>query len=104
MHGRKFTREFKLDVCRQIESGEKRPGQISQTYGISPPQVSLWRSEFKARGENAFTPKQLPDAPPSLSELETRIAELERLCGQLAVENVLLKKLNATLPSRSATP
>ena len=33
-----------------------------------------------------------------------RIDELERLCGKLMVENVLLKKLNATPPSRRDTP
>lgn len=104
MHGRKFAREFKLDVCRQLESGAKRPGQISQEYGLAPALVSVWRSEFKARGESAFTPKELPDPPPSVSELQTRIDELERLCGKLMVENVLLKKLNATPPSRSDTP
>ncbi len=103
MHGRKFTREFKLDVCRQLESGAKRPGQVSQEYGLNPPMVSLWRSEFKQRGENAFTPKQLPDPPESRSELEVRIAELERLCGQLTLENSLLKKLNAASASQSGT-
>jgi len=65
--------------------------------------VCLWRSEFKKRGENSFTPKELPPPPPSRSELDERIAELERLCGQLTLENSLLKKLNAALPSRSVT-
>ena len=103
MHGRKFTREFKLDVCRQRESGAKRPGQICAEFGLAAPMVSVWRSEFKARGENAFTPKDLPPPPPTTSELQERVAELERLCGQLALENVLLKKLGAAPPSRSAT-
>jgi transposase len=103
MHGRKFTREFKLDVCRQMHSGAKRPGQICAEFGLAAPLVSVWRSEFKARGENAFTAKELPPPPPTASELQERVADLERLCGQLALENALLKKLGATLPSRSAT-
>jgi transposase len=103
MHSRKFSREFKLDVCRQLESGAKRPGQIVQEFGLSGPMVSLWRSEFKQRGENAFTPKERPDPPPTRSELEQKVADLERLCGQLTLENTLLKKLQTGSASRSAT-
>ena len=103
MSGRKFTREFKLDVCRQMECGSKRPGQICREFGLAAPMVSVWRSEFKQRGEDSFTPKELPPPPPTRSELDERIAELERLCGQLALENSLLKKLNVPLPSRSGT-
>ena len=103
MHGRKFTREFKLDVCRQMESGAKRPGQICREFDLAAPMLSAWRSEFKERGENSFTPKERSAPPPTRSELDERIAELERLCGQLALENRLLKKLNAALPSRSGT-
>ena len=101
---RKFTREFKLDVCRQMESGARRPGQISQEYGLAPPLLSGWRKEFKSRGEEAFTAKVHPDPPPTTPELLTRIAELERLCGQLMIENVLLKKLSSTPLSKGATP
>jgi transposase len=104
MSVRKFTREFKLDVCRQMDNGTRRPGQISQEYGLAPALVSGWRKEFKSRGEEAFTAKVLPDPPPSTPDLLARIAELERLCGQLMVENVLLKKLSSTPPSKGATP
>jgi transposase-like protein len=103
MSSRKFTREFKMDVCRQIESGARRASQIGQEYGLAAPMVSGWRKEFKARGEEAFTARVHPDPPPSTPELLARIAELERLCGQLMVENVLLKKLSSTPPSKGAT-
>jgi transposase len=47
-----------------------------------------WRKEYEARGEAAFTEKQ-----PSANEaLEAKIAELERFCGQLSLENQILKK------------
>ena len=103
MRGRKFSREFKLDVCRQMESGARRPSQICREFGILAPTISVWRSEFKERGENAFTRRELPPPPPTRSELDERIAELERLCGQLSLENSLLKKSNVALPSRSVT-
>jgi hypothetical protein len=38
------------------------------------------------------------------SSLEQRIAELEQVCGQLAVENARLKKGLRNGPSRSGTP
>jgi tRNA U34 5-methylaminomethyl-2-thiouridine-forming methyltransferase MnmC len=41
------------------------------------------------RGEAAFTEKQLSQ---TAEALEQKVAELERLCGKLALENEILKK------------
>jgi hypothetical protein len=87
-----------------MDSGARRPGQISQEYGLAPALVSGWRKEFKSRGDEAFTAKVHPDPPPTTPELLTRIAELERLCGQLMVENVLLKKLSSTPLCKGSMP
>lgn len=103
MSGRKFTREFKLDVCRQIDCGAKRAVQVCREYDLAAPMVSLWRTEFKQRGEDSFLKKERAAPPATRSELDERIADLERLCGQLTLENSLLKKLNATVASRSGT-
>jgi len=102
MPGRTFTREFKLDIVRQMESGQKRFAQICREHGLDQSVLSRWRREFQERGENAFLPKQ----PQELSQneaAERRIAELERHCGQLSLENALLKKLVTQLQSRSVT-
>ena len=59
--------------------------------------VSRWRNESDQRGEEAFL-------PPASSEAKTsaaKIAELERFCGQLALENALLKKALGKLPFNS---
>jgi transposase len=95
--GRVHSREFKLAVVRQVANGEKRPAQVCREHGIGEGLLLRWRREYEARGEAAFAPQQ-----PSESEaLERRIADLERVCGQLALENALLKKaLNGSL-SRS---
>jgi transposase len=47
-----------------------------------------WRKEYEARGEAAFTEKQLSGE----EALQARIVELERFCGKLALENEILKK------------
>lgn len=100
MRGRTFTREFKLDVCRQIAGGQKRPAQVCCEHHLGETVLLRWRTEYELRGEAAFTPKPADVQ----SSLEQRIAELERVCGQLAVENALLKKGLRSGPSRSGTP
>jgi putative transposase len=111
MPGRVHTREFKLTVCRQIASGEKRPAQTCREHRLDQSVLARWRHEYKERGEEAaFTPKQ-PAEVSATEALERRIAELERHCarqarlrGQLSLENALLKKLAERLRSRSVTP
>ena len=102
MPGRIHSREFKLTVCRQIESGEKRPAQICREHSLDQSVLSRWRHEFRDRGDAAFSPKQ-PAEVSATEALERRVAELERHCGQLSLENSLLKKLVERLQSRSAT-
>jgi transposase len=85
---RRFSREFKLEVVRQVDSGEQRAAQVCRAHQLDERQLRRWRHEVGQRGEAAFT-----DAPASEVEaLERRIAELERICGQLAIENAVLKR------------
>jgi transposase-like protein len=95
--GRTFSREFKLEVVRQVESGERRPAQVCREHHLADGVLWRWRREYAARGEAAFA----PPAPESAEGLERRIAELERFCGQLALENAILKKGLSLAASRS---
>jgi len=88
MPGRTFSRDFKLEVVRQIADGHKRPAPACREYRLAGSVLSRWRKEYEERGEAAFTPKE--GGHPS--GLEARVAELERFCGQLALENAALKK------------
>lgn len=94
--GRYFSREFKLAVVRQVEAGQ-RPAQVCREHGIADGVLWRWRREYAARGEAAFAPPE----PDSLEALERRVAELERFCGQLALENAVLKKGLSLAASRS---
>ena len=97
--GRVFSREFKLSVVQQVVSGEKRPAQVCREHGLAEGLLLRWRREYEARGEAAFAPHR----PSEVEALERRIADLERLCGQLALENAVLKKALGGSPARSAT-
>ena len=92
---RTFEREFKLDLCRQIQSGQKRPAQLCREHQLTEGLLLRWRREFEQRGEAAFSAKDAPEASPTVL-LEQKVAELERFCGQLSLENALLKKLAST--------
>jgi len=100
MPGRTHSRDFKLSVCRQIASGEKRPAQACREHGLAESLLLRWRKEYRERGEAAFGPHQSGE-PEALAQ---RVAELERFCGQLALENAVLKKALARTTSRSVTP
>jgi transposase-like protein len=100
---RVFAREFKIDLCRQIASGQKRPAQVCREHQLTEGLLLRWRREYEQRGEAAFSPKESSEASPT-ALLEQKVAQLERFCGQLSLENALLKKLASTLRPHSDTP
>ena len=97
---RTHTREFKLECCRQVVTDQKRPAQICREHNLSESVLLRWRREYEARGEAAFTEKQLSQT----EALEREVAELERFCGKLALENEILKKGLARYRSSKGTP
>ena len=100
MSGKQYDPEFKRKVAREVETGEKRPAQACRDYGISDSVLHRWRHEYKLRGDAAWTTA----APDPSTALEQRIADLERLAGQLALENAVLKKTLLAAPSKKSTP
>jgi transposase len=97
MQKRIHSRELKLEIVRQIATGQQRPAQICREYGLAESVLSRWRKEYQERAEAAFQPRQAEGS----STQEQRILELEQFCGQLALENQVLKKTLQRLESRS---
>jgi transposase len=83
---RKFTREVKLQVVREVEAG-KPVAQAAREYEVHPTQISKWRQLHQRYAEQAFAGNG------HVYKEEARIAELERMVGQLTMENALLKKV-----------
>jgi len=86
-------------VVRQVATGEKRPAQICREHDLGESLLLRWRREYDARGEAAFLPREATGS----EVLEQRVAELERFCGQLALENAVLKKALSSSRSLNGT-
>jgi transposase len=72
-----------------VATAQKRPAaQVCREHNLAQSVLLRWRKEYEARGEAAFTEKQLSHT----EALEQKIAKLERFCGQLSLENQILKK------------
>lgn len=97
--GRTFSREFKLELMHQLASGARRPAQVCREHGLADGVLWRWRREYAERGEAAFGPREASDQ----EALERRVAELERFCGQLALENQALKKGLTSIALRNGT-
>lgn len=83
----------------QVVIDEQRPAQVCREHGLAEALPLRWHREDADRGEAAFS----PSVATSTEGVEHRIAEVERFCGQLAVENGPLTKGMHARPSRSGT-
>lgn len=82
---RQFTREFKLQVVHEVQAG-KSLAQAAREHELHPGTIIEWRRNHEKYAERAFqgNGRSYTD--------EARIAELERMVGQQAMEIALLKK------------
>jgi transposase len=90
---RQYTRDFKIAVVREIETG-KSLAQVSRENGIHPSLIVKWKNEYFENPEKAFSGNG------RVYKDQARMAELERLVGRLYAENEFLKKALRTLESR----
>jgi transposase len=80
-----FSRDFKIEVIREIEQGTK-PAEVCRKHNLHPVLVNLWRREYHQHPDTAFQEHG------KLYKDEAKIAELEQLVGKLYIENEFLKK------------
>ena len=83
---RQFSKDFKLHVLREIAAG-KPVAQAARAHQLHPNLIAKWQKQHQQYGAQAFAGNGHPYTD------EARIAELERLIGQLTIENAALKKV-----------
>ena len=93
---RNYTREFKLEAVRLLETSDKSASQLERELGIGGGCLSRWKREFAEEGENAFPGhgRLTPD--------QEHVRQLERENEILRQERDILKKAVAIFshPSR----
>jgi transposase len=82
---KQYSREFKIQVIREIESGTP-VAQVARQNEIHESLIHKWKKQYSADPQNAFS------GPGRASTNEAKIAELERSIGKLYLENEFLKK------------
>ena len=92
---RAFTPEFKAQVVLEELSGVKDKAEICREHQLRPQVFARWKAEFLERAPEIFATQ------PSRGDEQVRIAELERMVGQLTMELAVAKKASNILHSLS---
>jgi transposase len=79
---RRVTREFKVQVVREVEAG-KTPAQAAREDQVQPTLIVRWGNAHLQYAERALM------GHGHVSKEAARTAALERLLGQLTLENAL---------------
>ncbi len=92
MKRKQFSKQFKLDAVRLLESSDKTGAEIARELGIRRNQLYKWRDQLERLGETEAFPgsgrNAAKDNRSELTRLRQRIARLEE-------ENAILKKAEA---------
>lgn len=91
---RTFTKEFKLSLLRELET--KSAAELSREHNIHPVLISMWKRDYEKDPSGAFS------GHGNMWKEEAKIAQYERLIGQLYAENAFLKKTSIILQERKA--
>ena len=81
-----FTKDFKLQVIRQVQAG-KSIAQAAREHELHPNLIAKWQKLHTQYAQSAF------QGNGHAYTEDAKVAELERLIGQLTIENSLLKKV-----------
>jgi len=81
---RRFSAAFKRQVVEELLAGATTPAQLCRRHELCYSVLRQWKQQF-AEG-------QLADPEQVCQGQEERIRELERMVGQLTMENALLKR------------
>ncbi len=91
---RVFSDEFKKKKVQEILKKQTTVSEISRTYEVRPWAVRLWINKYgpkKKKGERLIVESESDTQ--RIKELQSKIAELERLLGQKEVQITCQNKL-----------
>jgi transposase-like protein len=93
---RQYSAEFKAKLVLQVLCGEKTASELCRTHKLNANVLNRWRKEFLDHAASIFERGAVDSAA------EQKIAELERLVGQLTMQMEIAKKASNYLnPDRN---
>lgn len=92
MSYKRYTKDFKQKVLRQIDQGES-PSAVARRFAVSRQLIYEWQQ--RQRDGTLQDPGLQREA-----QLDRQVAELERKVGRLTMENEFLKKTLECLETR----
>ena len=82
-----YTKEFKQEAVRLVQTSGKPITQIARELGVSDSAIHSWRKELTEHGEEAFPGKGHQSA------LEEEVTRLKRELERVQQERDILKKV-----------
>ncbi len=89
---RTFSAQFRAQVALEALRDDKRQAVLCREHNLASDLVSRWRQQLVDRAAEIFT------TPARQSAEQARIADLERLVGQLTFELAALKNSRRSWP------
>ena len=83
---RQHSPEFKAKVVLELLRGEKTASELCRAHKLNVNVLNRWRNEFVEKASSIFEQVEMR------SEDQQKIAELERLVGQLTMQLEIAKK------------
>jgi transposase len=84
---RRFSQEFKDELCREVLSSSKPIKEVALAYGVGPETLRRWLIVYRDTHGGAETELPVSD--------RARLKELERVVQDLRAETAFLKKASA---------
>jgi transposase len=81
-----FSKEFKLEAVRLLESSDRPAAEIARQLGIRRNQLYKWQQELRRRGNGAFA------GPGRPATQDDELAQLRRELECVKEERDILKK------------
>jgi transposase-like protein len=92
-----FSREFKLEAIRLMESGQKKSSDLARELGVPRNRLYKWREQLQRDGKETAFPGKGRQAGEA-----GEIAKLQREIDRLREENDILKKAARYFAKESA--
>jgi transposase len=85
---RTFPPEFKAKLVLEVLTGTATPAEVCRKHQLSPNLLALWKATLLDRLSTVFQSDE------ERSAAAARVAELERMVGQQALDLAALKKVS----------